>query len=54
MNSRTLLDLLSTLDDLSNQSTLKRILWRGAVAGHIQVAYRELEGAVGLFNVSTE
>jgi hypothetical protein len=49
---RTLQNLSSTLDGLSKQSTLKKILWRGGIASRIATAYRDLRQAIDLFNVS--
>jgi hypothetical protein len=54
MKFRALLNLNSTLDDLSEQSMLKKILWRVNVAGRVAAAYKELEEAVELFHVSLE
>jgi hypothetical protein len=51
---RTLVDLRFTLDDLSNQSTLKKMLWRGDIADRIATAYKGLGEAVELFNVSLD
>jgi hypothetical protein len=48
----TLQDLNSTLDSLSNQAMLKKILWRGRVEKKITVADRRLAETIQLFQVS--
>ena len=51
---RTLADLNSTLEELSKQSKLKKLLWRNDVACHIVAAYKDLNAAVLSFNVSVQ
>ena len=45
--------LISVLDKLSNQSMLKRILWRARIADKISETYRSLSEAIRLFDVSS-
>ena len=52
LNESNLERLNSTLGELSEQPRLKKILWRDDVATRISKAYRDLEEAVKLFNVS--
>ena len=51
--NRTLTDLNSTLEELSEQPMLKKLLWRDDVASRIVAAYKDLSDAVRLFDVSS-
>jgi hypothetical protein len=49
---RTLADLNSTLDELSGQSRLKKLLWRDDIGAKVSDTYRDLSEAALLFDVS--